>query len=80
MALEWTPQQGHPDLLKAIGTRGEYRLRRIGFRWLLGATGHDRLPMMQLPAEGRMFIFKTEAESCADGIDRAPCEAEMSGC
>ena len=77
--LVWHPQLG--GFRQATGARGTYRLRRDrDDRWHVSGIGHDGLPMLTLPPEGRMFASLAQAETFVDGLDRAPAEAEMSGC
>lgn len=77
--LVWRPQVG--GFRQAVGARGIYRLRcDRDDRWHVSGIGHDGLPMLALPPDGRVFQGLAQAERFADGADRAPAQGEMSGC
>lgn len=73
-----------PGDLDAIGVRGDYRIHYEGKRFGTGAvyrlfgTGHDQLPFMALPEEGREFPSVSLAKAFADEVD-ARAEALIGG-
>lgn len=77
-ALVWVPQVG--GFRSAVGARGTYRLRHDrDDRWHVSGIGHDGLPMLAIPPDGRMFASLRHAETFIDGLDRAPVTGELSG-
>lgn len=68
--------------LEAVGRRGWYTIRRHRHMHacLLTAVGHDELPMLILPADGRHFATVADAKDYANQIERVRAvEPEVSG-
>lgn len=61
--------------LDAVGMRGRYRIHWAAGMCVLSGVGHDELPMIQLPAEGRVFssvslakAYATEVDACVEAL------------
>lgn len=70
----------HPDVygLVAIGARGVYSIVPMSHTWILSGIGHDGLPILDLPADGKEFASLTDALNHAEWVDLRR-EAELSG-
>lgn len=78
-SLAWS---GHNEIigaLVAIGLRGTYTVQSVGREWFLQGVGHDGLPMLALPAEGKAFAALDSAQLYAMELDRSHAEAQASG-
>lgn len=76
--LNW---YGDHRYVAASGYRGTYRIRCTGLGvHLLAATGHDQLPMIDLPPEGAVFTQQQWAREAAEALDRRrSTETQMGG-
>lgn len=61
----------------AVGAKGVYT---IDPRNVLTAIGHDSLPMLALPPDGRQFVSRQHALDTAEALDRTSTyESQASG-
>jgi hypothetical protein len=60
------------DWVQAAGARGVYRVRLTDRQWVLTATGHDLLPLIDLPASGDRFASMKLAKMRAEKLDVLP--------
>ncbi|MGC7194402.1 hypothetical protein RA997_22920 [Mycobacteroides abscessus subsp. abscessus] len=61
--------------------RGTYTVQSVGREWILQGVGHDGLPMLALPAEGKAFAALDTAQLYALQLDRVGAvEPQASGC
>ncbi|SKV05751.1 Uncharacterised protein [Mycobacteroides abscessus subsp. bolletii] len=77
--MKWS---GHSEILGAlvaVGLRGTYMVQSVGREWILQGVGHDGLPMLALPAEGKSFAALDTAQLYAIELDRTRAEAQASG-
>lgn len=77
--MKWT---GHSEIigaLVAVGLRGTYTVQSVGREWILQGVGHDGLPMLALPVEGKAFAGLDTAQLYAMELDRSHAEAQASG-
>ncbi|OHU29131.1 hypothetical protein BKG78_23610 [Mycobacteroides chelonae] len=77
--MKWT---GHTEIVGAlvvVGLRGTYTVQRVGREWILQGVGHDGLPMLALPAEGKAFADLVSAQLYAIALDQQHAEAQASG-
>lgn len=81
MSLRW---RGHSEIigaLVAVGLRGTYMVQSVGREWILQGVGHDGLPMLALPAEGKSFAALHTAQLYAIELERkGAVESQASGC
>jgi hypothetical protein len=79
--MRWTQHPHQPGALIAHGTRTSYTLARHhdGHRWIITETPHPgRLPLLDIPLDGRVFAELAAAKSWAERLDnRAGPDAQM---
>lgn len=78
-SLAWN---GHNEILGAlvaVGLRGTYTVQSVGREWILQGVGHDGLPMLTLPAEGKSFAALDTAQLYAIELDGTHAESQASG-
>lgn len=79
MSLKWRSHAQILGALFAVGLRGTYTVQSFGREWILQSVGHDGLPMLALPAEGKAFAALDTAQLYAIELDGTHAEAQASG-
>lgn len=78
--LVWSSHAHMTGVETAVGLRGEYVLQRFAGAYVLTATGHDTLPLLDLDPSGRQFTRVDDAKYFANRLDRVRArEPEISG-
>lgn len=81
MILQWKSHDHMVGTLAAWGLRGVYSVEKVGREWILQGRGHDDLPMLALPVEGKAFASLDAAKLYANELDHVRAvEAQVSGC
>lgn len=69
--MQWKTVEGRRQTLTAVGIRGIYTLTKGGGSWWLEGIGHDELPIWELGAGRKRFVYQDQARVEASRIDSA---------
>lgn len=79
-ALRWSSHDHIVGAVTAIGIRGVYSIQKVGPCWSLQGVGHDDLPLLALPPEGKVFVYLQVAQDYAAAVDaKMLAESQVGG-